>query len=127
MGAFPNTLLLLQLNMEEPTQDIIINGSILKKSSMEEEQKNNKSCRRRRRTSKSLAKKTRRSSTRIVQRVTTLRNLVPNMNNDNDNDNNDGSLEQLFTHTADYILSLQTRVRFMRTLVDVLSGSSSRI
>ncbi|KAK7270380.1 hypothetical protein RIF29_23470 [Crotalaria pallida] len=54
----------------------------------------------------------------IRRRVRTLRRLVPN------SDSNKG-LDGLFRETADYILALQTRVRVMHVMVNVLSGSSS--
>lgn len=141
MGVLPKTLLLVQLNMEETTQDTIIKennnnnsniGSIWKQNSMQKEDQElankatrssyKRSIRRRRSNVSSVMKKrrSRSSSTRLDQRVSTLRNLVPN-----DDDDNVRSLEQLFTQTADYILSLQTRVRLMKTLVDVFGSSSS--
>uniref|UniRef100_A0A9I9DBJ7 Uncharacterized protein n=1 Tax=Cucumis melo TaxID=3656 RepID=A0A9I9DBJ7_CUCME len=171
MGVSQETLLQIQLNMEDhkTTQDRIIiikeirndssnDQSIWKKKSMKEEVgeeedqeinskgKDKSTCnnintrrttrRRSRSNSLILKKRSRRSSSsssssssRIEQRVNILRNLVPNNDNHHDDDESctAGSLEQLFTQTADYILSLQTRVRLMKTLVDVLSDPSSSI
>ncbi|KGN45028.1 transcription factor UPBEAT1 [Cucumis sativus] len=165
MGVSQETLLQIQLNMEDhqTTQDRIIDikeirnnnsndQSTWKKNSMKEEEvqeinskgKDDKSTcnintrrttrRRSRSNSLILKKRSRRSSSssssRIEQRVNTLRSLVPNNDNHNHDDQDEscvGSLEQLFTQTADYILSLQTRVRLMKTLVDVLSDPSSSI
>ncbi|GMN52280.1 hypothetical protein TIFTF001_021425 [Ficus carica] len=58
----------------------------------------------------------RRGNYGIVRRVRTLKRLIPNSQTV-------GSLDGLFRETADYILSLQMRVRVMQILVKVLSGS----
>lgn len=59
----------------------------------------------------------RRSGSRIERKVRTLKNLIPKV------DRSTG-LEGLFRDTADYILSLETRVRVMRMMVDKLAGSN---
>ncbi|KAH1191362.1 Transcription factor UPBEAT1 [Glycine max] len=51
----------------------------------------------------------------IRRRVRTLKSLVPNSDS--------LGLDGLFRQTADYILSLQTRVRVMQVMVKVLTGS----
>ncbi|KAE9618351.1 hypothetical protein Lal_00047543 [Lupinus albus] len=51
----------------------------------------------------------------IQRRVRTLKRLVPNSES--------LELDGLFTETADYILALQTRVRIMQVMVNVLTGS----
>ncbi|KAL1343552.1 hypothetical protein HN51_029920 [Arachis hypogaea] len=56
------------------------------------------------------------SNNGIQSRVRTLKNLIPN------SDNNMG-LDGLFRETANYILSLQNRVRVMQVMVKVLTGS----
>lgn len=58
----------------------------------------------------------RRGSSGIQRRVRTLKSLVPN------SDSTMG-LDGLFRETANYILSLQTRVRVMQVMVEVLTGS----
>ncbi|KAG6787023.1 hypothetical protein NC652_007064 [Populus alba x Populus x berolinensis] len=59
------------------------------------------------------------SSTRagygIERRVRTLKKLIP--------DSESMGLDGLFRETADYILSLQMRVRVMQIMVKVLTGS----
>ncbi|KAK7279724.1 hypothetical protein RJT34_24781 [Clitoria ternatea] len=59
----------------------------------------------------------RRGSNGIQRRVKTLKSLIPN------SDSNMG-LDGLFRETANYILSLQTRVRVMQVMVKVLTGTS---
>ncbi|OIV91397.1 hypothetical protein TanjilG_02015 [Lupinus angustifolius] len=51
----------------------------------------------------------------IQRKVRTLKKLVPNSES--------LELDGLFRETADYILALQTRVRIMKVLVNVLTGS----
>lgn len=51
----------------------------------------------------------------IVRRVRTLKRLIPNSES--------MGLDGLFQETADYILSLQMRVRAMQVMVNVLGGS----
>ena len=51
----------------------------------------------------------------IQRRLRTLKRLIPN--------SECMGLDGLFRETADYILSLQMRVRVMQTMVKVLSGS----
>ncbi|WCJ22346.1 Transcription factor UPBEAT1 [Euphorbia peplus] len=51
----------------------------------------------------------------VSKRVRTLKKLVPNSES--------MGIESLFEETADYILSLQMRVRVMQIMVKVLSGS----
>lgn len=58
----------------------------------------------------------RRGNYGIVRKVRTLKRLIPNSQTV-------GSLDGLFRETADYILSLQMRVRVMQIMVKVLSGS----
>ncbi|PON61749.1 hypothetical protein PanWU01x14_144080 [Parasponia andersonii] len=58
----------------------------------------------------------RRSGNGIVRRVQTLKRLVPTSRRSE-------GLDGLFRETADYILSLQMRVRVMHIMVKVLSGS----
>lgn len=58
----------------------------------------------------------RRGNYGIVRRVRILKRLIPNSQTV-------GSLDGLFRETADYILSLQMRVRVMQIMVKVLSGS----
>lgn len=58
----------------------------------------------------------RRRANGIERRVRTLKMLVPNSNSDS------VGLDGLFRETADYILSLQMRVRVMQIMVKVLSG-----
>lgn len=58
----------------------------------------------------------RRNGNGIVRRVRTLKRLVPKSGNSE-------GLDGLFRETADYILSLQMRVRVMQIMVKVLSGS----
>ncbi|KAI4301529.1 hypothetical protein L6164_034798 [Bauhinia variegata] len=57
----------------------------------------------------------RRRSNGIERRVRTLRRLLPNSES--------MELDGLFRETADYILSLQMRVRVMQIMVKVLTGS----
>ncbi|KAF3436561.1 hypothetical protein FNV43_RR23653 [Rhamnella rubrinervis] len=61
----------------------------------------------------------RRRANGIERRVRTLKRLVPNSNSDSI------GLDALFRETADYILSLQMRVRVMQIMVKVLSGTTS--
>ncbi|XP_057425154.1 transcription factor UPBEAT1-like [Lotus japonicus] len=56
----------------------------------------------------------RRGTVAIQKRVRTLKRLVPNSDS--------MGLDGLFRETADYILALQTRVRVMQVMVDVLTG-----
>nr|XP_004496369.1 transcription factor UPBEAT1-like [Cicer arietinum] len=58
----------------------------------------------------------RRGSYGIQRRVRTLKSLIPN------SDDSIG-LDGLFRETANYILSLQTRVRVMQVMVEVLNES----
>ncbi|KAK4768231.1 hypothetical protein SAY87_003372 [Trapa incisa] len=58
----------------------------------------------------------RRSWSRIEKRVRMLKRLVPNI------DQRRVGLEGLFVDTADYILSLEARVRTMQIMVDRLSA-----
>ncbi|XP_058741032.1 transcription factor UPBEAT1 [Vicia villosa] len=58
----------------------------------------------------------RRGSYGIQRRVRTLKRLIPN------SDESIG-LEGLFRETANYILSLENRVRVMKVMVEVLNGS----
>ncbi|GMY17077.1 transcription factor UPBEAT1 [Fagus crenata] len=51
----------------------------------------------------------------IERRVKTLKKLIPN--------GDSMGLDGLFKETADYILSLQMRVRAMQVMVNVLTGS----
>ncbi|MED6127017.1 hypothetical protein PIB30_084050 [Stylosanthes scabra] len=67
-----------------------------------------------RRTSRGGANK---ASNGIQRRVRRLKSLIPNSG-----DSNMG-LDGLFRETANYILSLQTRVRVMQVMVKVLTGS----
>ncbi|KAJ1424916.1 hypothetical protein SESBI_11310 [Sesbania bispinosa] len=55
------------------------------------------------------------NSNGIQRRVRTLKSLIPNSNNSM-------GLDGLFRDTADYILALQTRVRVMQVMVEVLTG-----
>ncbi|XP_027367574.1 transcription factor UPBEAT1-like [Abrus precatorius] len=57
----------------------------------------------------------RRGSNGIQRRVRTLKRLIPNSDS--------MELDGLFRETANYILSLQTRVRVMQVMVKVLTGS----
>ena len=57
----------------------------------------------------------RRGANGIQRRVRTLKRLIPNSDN--------MGLDGLFRDTANYILSLQTRVRVMQVRVKVLTGS----
>ncbi|WVY95856.1 hypothetical protein V8G54_028007 [Vigna mungo] len=57
----------------------------------------------------------RRGSNGIRRRVRTLKTLVPNSDS--------LGLDGLFRETANYILSLQTRVRVMQVMVKVLTAS----
>ncbi|KAJ7973090.1 transcription factor UPBEAT1 [Quillaja saponaria] len=57
-----------------------------------------------------------RTTNGIKRRVRTLKKLIPT------SDDSMG-LDGLFRETADYILSLQMRVRMMQVMVKVLSGS----
>ncbi|RDX74473.1 Transcription factor UPBEAT1, partial [Mucuna pruriens] len=57
----------------------------------------------------------RRGSNGIRRRVRTLKSLIPNVDS--------LGLDGLFRETANYILSLQTRVRVMQVMVKVLTGS----
>lgn len=63
----------------------------------------------------------RRRANGIERRVRTLKRLVPNSNSDSDSVGLDG----LFRETADYILSLQLRVRLMQIMVKVFSSTTS--
>ncbi|KAK7379829.1 hypothetical protein VNO78_34354 [Psophocarpus tetragonolobus] len=56
-----------------------------------------------------------RGSNGIRRRVRTLKSLVPNCDS--------LGLDGLFRETANYILSLQTRVRVMQVMVKILTGS----
>ncbi|KAK2404233.1 transcription factor PAR1 [Trifolium repens] len=58
----------------------------------------------------------RRGSYGIQRRVRTLKRLIPN------SDQSIG-LDGLFRETANYILSLENRVRVMKVMVEVLNGS----
>ncbi|QCE08002.1 Myc-type [Vigna unguiculata] len=57
----------------------------------------------------------RRGSNGIRRRVRTLKTLIPNSHS--------LGLDRLFAQTANYILSLQTRVRVMQVMVEVLTPS----
>lgn len=57
----------------------------------------------------------RRGSNGIRRRVRTLKSLVPNCDS--------LGMDGVFRETANYILSLQTRVRVMQVMVKVLTGS----
>ncbi|KAI9099216.1 hypothetical protein K1719_024983 [Acacia pycnantha] len=59
----------------------------------------------------------RRGAVGIKTRIRTLKRLIPKKNSES------VGLEGLFRDTADYILSLQTRVRVMQIMVDVLTAS----
>ncbi|GMI99757.1 UPBEAT1 [Hibiscus trionum] len=52
----------------------------------------------------------------IVKKVETLKTLIPN--------HDSKGLDGLFRDTAEYIVSLQMRVRVMQIMVKVLTGSS---
>lgn len=54
----------------------------------------------------------------IQRRVRTLKRLIPNSES-----NSVKGLDGLFRETADYILSLQSRVRLMQMMVNALGGS----
>jgi len=56
-----------------------------------------------------------RSGYGIERRVRTLKKLIPNSES--------MGLDGLFRETADYILSLQMRVKVMQIMVKVLTGS----
>ncbi|GAB4830594.1 hypothetical protein Ancab_020360 [Ancistrocladus abbreviatus] len=56
----------------------------------------------------------RRHVDRIEEKVRILKKLIPNTNS--------GGLEGLFRDAANYIMSLQMRVRVMQIMVDALSG-----
>ncbi|KAK7343813.1 hypothetical protein VNO77_12856 [Canavalia gladiata] len=58
----------------------------------------------------------RRGSNGIQRRVRTLKRLIPNTDSI--------GLDGLFRETANYILSLQTKVRVMQVMVKVLTGSN---
>ncbi|KAI4340257.1 hypothetical protein MLD38_025115 [Melastoma candidum] len=58
-----------------------------------------------------------RESAGIVRRIRTLKSLIPN--------GVSIGLEGLFAETADYIASLQTRVRTMRMVVEAMTGCNS--
>ncbi|XP_022775613.1 transcription factor UPBEAT1-like [Durio zibethinus] len=57
----------------------------------------------------------RRPMNHIEQKVKTLKKLIPN--------NDSMGLDGLFRETAEYILSLQMRVKVMQIMVKVLTGS----
>lgn len=59
-----------------------------------------------------------RCSRKIEQRVRTLKTLIPN--------GESMGLEGLFQETAEYILSLEMRVKMMQMVVDMFSGSSDQ-
>lgn len=59
----------------------------------------------------------RRGAMRMKTRIRTLKRLVPRSKNES------LGLDGLFRDTAHYILSLQTRVRVMQIMVDVLNAS----
>lgn len=85
----------------------------------------NSSFARKRRTRRILMKRRggcRRSSgtNGIRTRVKTLKRLVPNSESVM-------GLDGLFRETADYILSLQTRVRVMQVMVEVLTGPDDEV
>lgn len=61
----------------------------------------------------------RRANNGIERRVRTLKRLVPNGNRDC------VGLDGLFRETADYILSLQMRVRVMQIMAKFLTGATS--
>lgn len=54
----------------------------------------------------------------IQRRLRTLKRLIPNSES-----NSVKGLDGLFRETADYILSLQSRVRLMQMMVNALGGS----
>ncbi|OMO60330.1 hypothetical protein CCACVL1_24243 [Corchorus capsularis] len=57
----------------------------------------------------------------IEKKIKTLKKLIPN----NDDELEPMGLDGLFRETADYILSLQMRVKVMQIMVKVLTGSES--
>lgn len=59
-----------------------------------------------------------RCSRKIERRVRTLKTLIPNSES--------MGLEGLFRETADYILALEMRVKMMKMVVDMFSGSSDQ-
>lgn len=72
---------------------------------------------RRSRKRRALLEASRRPENGVERKVRTLKKLVPNTNESM-------GLDGLFGETADYILSLQMRVKVMQVLVDVLTGGS---
>ncbi|XP_054804382.1 transcription factor UPBEAT1 [Prosopis cineraria] len=58
----------------------------------------------------------RRGAMGIKTRIRTLKRLIPNSNSEST------GLDELFRESADYILTLQMRVRVMQVMVDVLTG-----
>ncbi|KAI3408617.1 Galactinol--sucrose galactosyltransferase [Psidium guajava] len=59
-----------------------------------------------------------RCSRKIERRVLTLKTLIP--------DGESMGLEGLFRETAEYILTLEMRVKMMQMVVDMFSGSSDQ-
>lgn len=61
-----------------------------------------------------------RSADKIDRRVRTLRKLIPTCNQSTET----MAMDSLFRDTADYILSLQTKVRAMQLMVNALTTNS---
>ncbi|XVF85097.1 hypothetical protein PTKIN_Ptkin17bG0091000 [Pterospermum kingtungense] len=63
-----------------------------------------------------MKRRCRRRENSIDKKVETLKKLIPN-------NNESMGLDGLFRETADYILSLQMRVKVMQIMVEVFTGS----
>ncbi|XP_061366575.1 transcription factor UPBEAT1 [Gastrolobium bilobum] len=100
-------------------KDLLLQGIEENRNSSYKKQKIMKKSVKSRRLRRILMKRrggSRRGSNGIQRRVTTLKRLIPNSTESI-------GLDGLFRETADYILSLQTRVSLMQVMVKVLTGS----
>ena len=124
MGASPNSLLMsLDLKgMVLETKDRCNPSGSLWRKVLETKAKRRRRLQRRRRQRVFMKRRahlidsSRRPTSGIQRRVKTLKKLVPNSHSSM-------GLDGLFRETADYILSLQIRVKVMLIMVKVLSDS----
>lgn len=130
MGVSPQSLLVSSLEMKDMLQEndqrsCSANGSTLWGKLMEAQAKKQRVARERRgrhvriskRPTRILMKRRKHHAHAAVgRRVRTLKRLIPN-------GESMGSLDGLFREAADYIFSLQTRVRVMQIMVNALTNS----
>ncbi|XP_062144948.1 transcription factor UPBEAT1 [Alnus glutinosa] len=127
MGVSPAKSLLVSLDMKgmlqgNDQQSCSANGSLWSKL-MEAQAKKQRIARERRghfkigkRPTRTLMKRRKHQANAVGRRVRTLKRLIPN-------GESMGSLDGLFREAADYIFSLQMRVRVMQIMVNALTNS----